>query len=285
MNVSRRGFLGLVIAGPVLAGVRSPAAATARSASGVAAVLPAVDMESVVKAAQWDPVKADSGLTAGAGPSVRLVEVALRDRGLLEATYVDGHFGTRTIAAYAQWQEQLGFTGIGATGLPGKTSLTALGAGRFTITRPLSPGARSTYQGYPINARTLAMLRAAQSRSGLAFVVEQGSYSPAVDPTSAGTHDGGGALDLDAERLTRTQRRAAVTALRQVGFAAWLRTPAQGNWPLHIHAIAISDTDLSAPAQKQVGAYYEGRNGLADDLPDDGPQVSRVTYEEYLRWR
>lgn len=127
------------------------------------------------------------------------------------------------------------------------------------------------------------MLKAAQSRCNLTFVVEQGSYSPAVDPTSAGTHDGGGALDLDAERLTTTQRLAAVTALRAVGFAAWLRTPAQGNWPLHIHAIAISDTDLSTPAQKQVGAYYEGRNGLANNLPDDGPKVPKATYEEFLR--
>ena len=286
MKVSRRGFMGLVIAGPVLAGARQPSAARARSASGVAAVLPAVDMEAVVKAAQWDPVKADSGLTAGAGPSVRLVEAALRDRGLLEATYVDGHFGTRTIAAYAQWQEQLAFTGIGATGLPGKISPTALGDGRFTIARPLSPGARSMYQGCPVNARTLAMLRAAQARSSLAFVVEQGSYSPAVDPTSAGTHDGGGRArprrrTPDQDPTPRGRHRA----LRQVGFAAWLRTPAQGDWPLHIHAVAISDTDLSAPAQKQVGACYEGRNGLADDLPDDGPQVSRVTYEEYLRRR
>jgi len=247
--------------------------------------MPLVDMEAVVKAAQWDPVRADSGITAGAGPSVQLVEAALRDRKMLGATYADGHYGTKTVAAYAGWQKLLGYTGIDANGLPGKTSLTALGSGRFTVVRPLSPGARTTHQGHPLNARTLAMLKAAQSRCTLAFIVEQGSYSPAVDPTSAGTHDGGGALDLDAERLTRTQRLAAVTALREVGFAAWLRTPAQGDWPLHIHAIAISDTDLSAPAQRQVGAYYQGRNGLANNLLDDGPKVRKVTYEEYLRGR
>jgi len=152
-----------------------------------------------------------------------------------------------------------------------------------STTIALTPGTRTTHQGHPVNTRTLAMLRAAQGRCGVALVVEQGSYSPALDPTSAGTHDGGGALDLDAERLTSRQRQAAVTALRNVGFAAWLRTPAQGDWPLHIHAVAVSDTDLSTPAQKQVGAYYEGRNGLANNLADDGPQVPKVTYEEYLR--
>jgi len=285
MTVSRRRFLALVAGGPALALSGQSAAGEVRSAPGMQAALPALNMEAVVKAAQWDPVKADSAVTAGAGRSVRLVEAALHDRGLLDASYVDGHFGTRTVAAYSQWQRQLGYTGLAATGLPGQASLKALGDGRFAVTHPLSPGARTTHQGYPVNSRTLGMLRTAQTASGLTFVVEQGSYSPAVDPTSAGTHDGGGALDLDAERLTRNQRSAAVTALRQVGFAAWLRTPTQGNWPLHIHAIAISDTDLSPPAQKQVGAYYEGRNGLANNLPDDGPQVRRVTYEEYLRSR
>ena len=277
MNFSRRSLLVLGAAVPALLLLPPPMTASA--------ALPTVDMEAVLKAAQWDPAKADSAITPGAGPSVLLVETALRDQGLLEASYVDGHFGTRTVTAYALWQRQLGYSGIDATGLPGRTSLTKLGDGQFTLTRIFSVGARTTYQGFPINARTLAMLKAAQARSGLTFVVEQGSYSPGVDPTSGGTHDGGGALDLDAEGLTAAKRTAAVTALRQVGFAAWLRTPAQGDWPLHIHAVAISDTDLSAAAQKQTGAYYEGRNGLADNAADDGPQVPKVTYEEYLRSR
>jgi peptidoglycan hydrolase-like protein with peptidoglycan-binding domain len=279
MKVSRRSALALAVGAPALLVARHVLAAGSASA----ATLPAVDMEAVLKAAQWDPAKAGSTVTPGAGPSVTLVEAALRRRGLLDASYVDGHFGTRTLGAYAAWQRSLGFSGIDATGLPGRTSLTKLGEGQFTVSRPVSVGAKNTYQGFVLNARTLAMLRAAQSRSRLSFVVEQGSYSVGVDPTSAGTHDGGGALDLDAERLTAAQRLAAVTALREVGFAAWLRTPAQGNWPLHLHAVAVSDTDLSASAQKQVGAYFEGRNGLANNASDDGPRVAKVTFEEYQR--
>ncbi|GLY93805.1 peptidoglycan-binding protein [Actinoplanes sp. NBRC 103695] len=275
MNFSRRSLLAVCAVVPALALAPQPVAA--------AAALPTVDMEAVLKAAQWDPAKADSAITPGAGPSVKLVETALRKKGYLDPAYEDGHFGSRTITAYALWQRELGYSGLDATGLPGRTSLTKLGDGQFTLTRVLTPGAKTTHQGFPVNARTLAMLQAAQGRSGRTYVVEQGSYSAGTDPTSAGTHDGGGALDLDAEALTAAQRTAAVTALRQVGFAAWLRTPAQGDWPLHIHAIAISDTDLSAPAQKQVGAYYEGRNGLANNAADDGPRVPKVTYEEYLR--
>ncbi|EHR61628.1 hypothetical protein SaccyDRAFT_2782 [Saccharomonospora cyanea NA-134] len=265
-----------MVPGIAAATVLAPHVATAGAAA---------DMEMVVLAAQLDPVKSGTGLTPGAGTSVRLVEQALADRGLLARQYVDGHFGTATRAAYARWQESLGYTGLAANGLPGRTSLTTLAQGRFSLTRLLTPGARTTRQGFPFNTRTVAMLDEATRLSRIPLVVEQGSYSPGNDPTSAGTHDGGGAVDLDAEALTRAQRTALVTALRRVGFAAWLRSPSQGDWPWHVHAIAVNDTDLSTPAQKQVGMYYLGRNGLANNGPDDGPQVPRVTWEEYLRSR
>jgi peptidoglycan hydrolase-like protein with peptidoglycan-binding domain len=286
MPFSRRSLLFIAAAavGPIVGvgALSADAVASSGSATSQAAALPSLNMEAVMKAAQWDPVKVDEALTPGAGPSVKLVETALNKEGLLGASYVDGHFGTRTVTAYAAWQRRLGYSGIAASGLPGKTSLTELGAGRYTVTKVITVGARTTLQGFPVNTRTAAMFRAAQTLSGLNFVVEQGSYSPGTDPSSAGTHDGGGVLDLDAEDLTASQRTKAVTALRKVGFAAWLRTPSQGDWPLHIHAVAISDTDLSTQAQEQVGAYYEGRNGLANNAVDDGPSVTKVTYEEYL---
>lgn len=240
-------------------------------------------MELVVLAAQWDPVKPDTGITPGAGSSVQLVEQALVDTGFLAAQYGDGHFGTVTRTAYGLWQESLGYTGAAANGLPGRASLLALAEGRFSVTRTITPGSRTTFQGHPFNSRTVAMLREAQRLAQVPLVVEQGSYSPGEDPTSAGTHDGGGAVDLDAEELSTSQRTALLTALRRVGFAAWLRNPSQADWPWHIHAVAVNDTDLSRPAQKQVGQYYEGRDGLAGNRPDDGPQVTRKTWEQYNR--
>ena len=50
------------------------------------AALPAVNMEAVLKAAQWDPQKTGSAITPGSGPSVLLVEKALQAKGLLAAT-------------------------------------------------------------------------------------------------------------------------------------------------------------------------------------------------------
>jgi peptidoglycan hydrolase-like protein with peptidoglycan-binding domain len=251
--------------------------------SSASAALPVVDMEAAVKAAQWDPAKSGTGLTPGAKASVLLIEQALVAQGLLASSYVDGHFGTKTVEAYAAWQRAQGFTGIGANGIPGRASLTALGSSRFSITRALTPGAKITFRGVPVNTRTRDMLVAAESILGWTFVLTQGSYSPEVDPTSAHTHDGGGAVDIDAVSLSGARRTAAAKALRRVGFAAWVRSPQQGSWPWHLHAVAISDTDLHPSAASQVGDYYEGRNGLANDGADDGPQVTKVTYEEYLR--
>jgi peptidoglycan hydrolase-like protein with peptidoglycan-binding domain len=257
--------------------------AIAASGSDEAAAAPEVNMEAVVKAAQIDPRRADTALTPGAKASVLLVEKALDAKNLLAPSYVDGHFGTKTVDAYAAFQRKLGYTGLDASGLPGRTSLRKLGAGRFTVTRELTAGARLTDHGATLNARTKAMLAKAEARLGRTLTVTQGSYNPGGDPNSAGTHDGGGVLDISVRNLPAATQTKVVRGLREVGFAAWRRTPSQGDWPFHIHAVAISDTDLSAQAQHQVGDYYLGMNGLANRAPDDGPKVAKVTWEEFTR--
>ncbi|WP_067830399.1 peptidoglycan-binding protein [Actinomadura kijaniata] len=246
-----------------------------------ARALPNVNMEAVVKAAQIDPRRPDQKLTPGAKAGVLLVEQALRDRRLLDKKWVDGYFGTTTVAAYAKYQRSLGYTGIQANGLPGRTSLVRLGSGRFKVTRAIEPGARVSTGGFVVNTRTRNMLAEAKRLFGRGLVLEQGSYNPGGDPTSAGTHDGGGVVDISVKGMNAATREAAVRALRRVGFAAWVRSPRQGDWPWHIHATAINDTDLSSQAQHQVGDYYLGRNGLADRGPDDGPKVTIRTWEEY----
>ncbi|MFF4237735.1 peptidoglycan-binding protein [Actinomadura geliboluensis] len=256
---------------------------SAAEPAGTAAELPSVNMEATVKAAQIDPRRADDTLTPGAKASVLLVERALRDRNLLDAQWVDGYFGTTTVAAYAKYQKSLGYTGLDANGLPGKSSLAKLGDGRFTVTRTLAPGARVSFGGAVVNARTRDMLAEAERLLGRKLVLDQGSYNPGGDPTSAGTHDGGGVVDVSVQGMSAATRTSVARALRRVGFAAWVRSPQQGDWPWHIHAAAISDTDLSAQAQHQTGDYYLGLNGLANRGPDDGPQVTIRTWEEYRR--
>ncbi|GIF62417.1 peptidoglycan-binding protein [Asanoa ishikariensis] len=257
-------------------------AAGALPATAAHAALPEVDMEAVIKAAQIDPRRPDTALTPGAKDSVLAVERALQARGFLSSTYVDGHFGTSTIAAYAAYQRSLGYTGLDATGLPGPTSLRSLGDGRYTVVRAISPGSIVTLRGVQVNTRTRTMLYEAERLLARTLTLTQGSYNTST-PASAGTHDGGGALDISVTGLSTTLRTTVVRQLRTVGFAAWLRNPSQGDWPYHIHAIAISDTDQSTGAQHQAGDYYLGQNGLANRGADDGPSVTKRTWEEYQR--
>lgn len=275
------GLAALCVAVGVPAHAGASGAAAPRTAT--TAALPIVDMEATVLAAQIDPRRADDTLTPGAKASVLAVEQALQAQGLLNAQWVDGYFGTVTVSAYAAYQRSLGYTGLAANGLPGTTSLTKLGRNRYTVANTIGPGAKVPRDGYVVNARTQAMLAEAQRLLGQTLVLEQGSYNPGGDPTSAGTHDGGGVVDIAVTGMTATRRTAVVRALRRVGFAAWVRDPSQGDWPWHIHAAAISDTDLSSQAQHQTGDYHLGLNGLANRGPDDGPQIPIQTWEQYQR--
>ncbi|EWM13614.1 hypothetical protein KUTG_03918 [Kutzneria sp. 744] len=259
------------------------APASAVPAAQTTAALPAVDMEATVLAAQIDPRRADSTQTPGAHDSVLAVEKALQARNLLDAKWVDGYFGTTTITAYAAFQRSLGYSGLAANGLPGQSSLTALGQGRFTVSRVIGPGAKIKRDGYTINTRTQAMLTEAERLLGRTLKLDQGSYNPGGDPTSAGTHDGGGVVDVNVDGMSAATKTSVAKALRQVGFAAWVRNPTQGDWPWHIHAAAINDTDLSTQAQNQIGDYYLGFNGLANHGADDGPRIAIQTWEDYQR--
>ena len=71
--------------------------------------------------------------------------------------------------------------------------------------------------------------------------------------------------------------------MRRVGWAAWHRTPAQG-FDHHIHGIAgpAGPGDLAPAASDQWADYLNGRNGLANNAPDDGPRdFVGVTWEQY----
>lgn len=134
---------------------------------------------------------------------------------------------------------------------------------------------RRTYMdGKVVNIRTAEMIKRAEARLGYDLRIVQGSYNAGVIAASAGTHDGGGAVDFSTSNIPNIKE--AVRQLRLSGFAAWHRTPAQGPWTDHIHAIAIGDDELSSGARFQVWEYYAGRNGLASRGADDGPRVDPI---------
>jgi hypothetical protein len=146
-----------------------------------------------------------------------------------------------------------------------------------------------TWRGVTVDARTKAMLEevARITPADLYVRPSQGAYTTATS-ASAGTHAGGGAVDLSVRDLSHSQRALLVDTLRRVGFAAWHRTTAQGFDHAHIHAIAVQPGGrddrgvLSQAAHAQVRDFYAGRNGLASHGPDDGPRGHvGTTWETY----
>jgi hypothetical protein len=142
--------------------------------------------------------------------------------------------------------------------------------------------------GKVTDARTYAQHVEAQQLAGFVFRVTQGSYNGGVS-ASAGTHNGGGALDYSTSALSRSNKTAMVAALRRVGFAAWVRPYRAGVWTEHVHAISIQPGGrydqgvLSRGAHSQVKSYYDGRDGLSGNGPDPhaGLGIEPITWEAY----
>ncbi len=95
-----------------------------RPGTAAPAPLPVVDLSRLVAAARTDPARSGTPVSYACA---KVVEAALAKEGLLAREYVDGHFGSRTVTAYARWQARCGYSGSAADGIPGKTTLTRLG--------------------------------------------------------------------------------------------------------------------------------------------------------------
>lgn len=132
-----------------------------------------------------------------------------------------------------------------------------------------------------LNARTLFMLdqasRLYRDRGGvydLRDLITQGSYNPGGVDASFGTHDGGGAVDISVRSpedwsIMWGEIPHMVEAMRIAGFAAWVRDTGElyPDSPIHIHAIAVGDPELSPIARAQVDGergYLRGYNGLPE---------------------
>ena len=145
------------------------------------------------------------------------------------------------------------------------------------------PYAKRSWRGRTFDNRTISAIKWAERnyievapKMRRPWVVTQGSYNPGGVTASAGTHDGGGVLDLSIAGMSRKQIRAAVKWMRKAGFAAWFR-----DWPgnQHIHAVLLGHRNASPGARQQMAAYLNGRDGLAGNLVDNSWRPKR-----YRRW-
>src|SRR5262245_31901085 len=122
---------------------------------------------------------------------------------------------------------------------------------------------RFTFRGVTLDRMTIAALLCAEKKLGYEMNIIQGSYNRGGVSSSAGTHDGGGAVDLVWHDIRRKNR-----VLRKTNFAGWPRPRLPGEWDKHWHGILIGNERASGAAKDQVRDYRNGRNGLANDGPD-----------------
>jgi hypothetical protein len=152
----------------------------------------------------------------------------------------------------------------------------------FGCQKPPDDYTRVDVNGWTLNQRTLAMLAHAQELYGgeqeiTDYAITQGSYTD-DESASFGTHAGGGAVDLSVLRkgtytVLWDDIDPLLHALRTAGFAAWLREYGElyPDSPIHIHAIAVGDRELSPAAQDQLtgeAGYFRGYSGIPPEVGD-----------------
>lgn len=146
--------------------------------------------------------------------------------------------------------------------------------------------ALTTFNGGRFTRRTAAMLSWVQKRAGVGTLqIAQGGWNAGGVSASGGTHDKDG-VDLRIKHLSPAKKTALLKAMKDAGFAAWIRPEAPGVWGEHLHAVPIPPSTkpatvakfLSPGAASQVISYLAGRDGLR------GNRVDSRRYRPGVRW-
>lgn len=122
------------------------------------------------------------------------------------------------------------------------------------------------FHGHRFDRMTVQALLDMEHKLGYQLTILQGSYNGGAGKVaaSAGTHNGGGAVDL-----APADAHDKVRAGREVGFAMWERQTLPGVWSHHVHGILIGNAKVSSGAAHQITDYRNHRNGLAGHAADN----------------
>lgn len=135
---------------------------------------------------------------------------------------------------------------------------------------------RVIYNGKLMDKKTRAFVKVCEEQLGYELTITQGCYNPGGVAASAGTHDGGGVLDLsawDGERKLKV--------IKDLGGFGWYRPYISGLWGAHLHIGIRNHGNMSAGAVRQQIAYDNRRNGLRSNLHDDSYRPERPRIFQY----
>lgn len=129
------------------------------------------------------------------------------------------------------------------------------------------------FRGVKLDGSTITKLLLAEQLVGFTLSFPQGSYNAGGVAASAGTHDGGGAVDVHCNTYSTAAKVTLVHYLRAVGFAAWHRPL---NWDgaggsEHVHCEEIGNPNLSSGAKAQIVQWNAHESGLANHGADTEP--------------
>jgi hypothetical protein len=149
---------------------------------------------------------------------------------------------------------------------------------------------RVTFDGRTVTVRTRDALLYAErlwqqrGKHHKRIRLAQGSFSGGSVAASGSTHDGDAVVDIRTAGvgLTAKETVALNRALRDAGFASWIRDERDG-MPPHIHAIALADPEAAPSAKRQEADYDKGLNGLTNRAKDRNPY--RPKQKVRFSWR
>jgi hypothetical protein len=96
--------------------------------------------------------------------------------------------------------------------------------------------------------------------------VTQGAYS--WGSLSAGTHGGGGVLDLQTWHLSAHERTVLINVLRKHGAVAWYRSGPGWAGNEHIHLVLCAHRNAAPGAKAQIREWAAGGDGLVGPAAD-----------------
>lgn len=152
--------------------------------------------------------------------------------------------------------------------------------------------ALTSYRGGTFTRRTAAMLRWAESHAGVGpLVIGQGGWRGSASAAASGTTHLKDAVDVSVRALSAKGKARLLQAMKDAGFAAWIRADTPGLWPEHLHAVPIPPNDrpatvakyLSPSAAGQVVSYLAGRDGLNGNRVDHTYRPMPPVRFSYLR--
>lgn len=117
-------------------------------------------------------------------------------------------------------------------------------------------------------------------QKNLSGYITQGSYNTSVG-ASAGTHDGGGVLDIVA-RIMKNEPEKFLRMGDYYGIHWEYRTVGQGFGVDHLHGVTVGCPHLSPSAAAQMASFRRGMNGLYYERSDWPANRGFVNWREVV---